>query len=98
MVAERRLTYAFTRASIIKNETIGQVSWRSDREGILLIERPKRGFDVPYDKVKVPFNAAQEKETIVAGRYRVKEIRKIPEPGTREIDGWTTKLYVLQEL
>lgn len=83
---------------VLAGKPIGHISWKGSDGALVLIENPKTGLDVDYSKTNTPdFSAAGEKETIVAGKYYVHERREVPEPGTREEDGYKVPMYVLRE-
>ena len=90
---------SFTGADVPSGKSAGQIGWKSNDEALVIIEKPKRGLDVDYSKIDTGSVSPQgEAETVIAGKYRVKEIRKVPEPGTKPQDGYTVPQYVLEEV
>jgi hypothetical protein len=90
---------SFTSVRVSKGKSAGQISWKYSDEAIYLLDNPKRGFDVPYQKLNsMGFSASLERETILAGKYRVKRAGKITEPGTEKHQGYKVKAYILEEV
>lgn len=92
---------SFSAIRLSKGETAGHIGWKDSDEATAHIEKPTRGVDVDYSKLSAKagmVSPAEEQETIVAGRYRVRVV-KIPMPGTEKDSGWgNTKHYILEEL
>lgn len=90
---------SFTGVALDEGKQAGQIAWKSSDKALMIVEKPKRGLDVPYKQIQTPhFYAVGEEETIVAGRYLVKEVRQVTEPGTRPEYGYKVPMYVLEEV
>lgn len=89
---------SFTGVNVSGGKAAGGIGWKSSDGALGKISNPRRGYDVPYNKISAGFNAKAEKETIVSGRYRVVKIDKVVEPGTNPNYGYTVKQYVFEEL
>lgn len=86
---------------VLAGDSIGHIGWKSDDKAIYRIRGAKRGLDVPYGHKALQglqFSAAGEKETILAGSYRVVKVGTVTEPGTNPDYGYRVKMYLLEEV
>lgn len=93
---------SFTGINIPKGRSAGHIGWKDSDEALAVIDNPKRGLDVDYSKLNNKagqVSPSEEDETVLAGRYRVVKIKKIPVPGTAKDSGWgSVRQYVLEEI
>jgi predicted double-glycine peptidase len=84
---------------LLEGKSAGSIGWKSSDAALYLVEKPSRGLDIDYRSIRTKgFGAAEEQETVLAGKYRVKEVRKVTEPGTLPQYGYTVPQYVLTEI
>jgi len=89
---------SFTGIEVSKGKSAGEITWKSSDGALIKIINPSRGYDIPYASITSRFGASREKETLVSGKYKVKEIKQITEPGTNPIYGYTVPQYILEEI
>jgi hypothetical protein len=87
---------AFTSSNLLKGSGADHISVKYSDDALYLIREPKRGLDVDYAKLTAKnFSAAAEKETVLAGKYRVAKVVKQDHPGR---NSGHLKVYVLEEI
>lgn len=88
---------SFTSIELSKGNSIGDIQWKSNDNSIISIVKPKRGYEIDYNVLgNFQFNAANEKEIIISGRYKVVDIEIINEPFTS--GDYKINKYILQEI
>lgn len=88
---------SFTTVKLSQNKRAGQISWKSSDKAMVSIPNATRGWRIDYDVIDVMFDASDENEVLVSGKYKVTEIKKVPEPGTLLQYGYLVPMYVLEE-
>lgn len=90
---------SFSSVRFSESKSAGHITWKSRDKAIITVERPRRGLTIDYDTIgNVGFNAAAERETLLAGPYRVVAVERIVEPFTAPQYGYRVPLYTLREI
>jgi hypothetical protein len=91
---------SFSATEFSKGKSAGNIGWKSTDKCIVRVENPRRGLTVSYagrDLMKMQFDAAAERETLLGGAYTVIEVEQIVEPHTTPVYGYRIPLYHLRE-
>lgn len=86
---------SFTSADLLSGDAAEHIAIKYSDEVLYVINKPQRGLDVDYAKINTEgFHVPGEKETILAGRYKVVSSKKEEHPGR----SGHIKVYHLEEL
>ena len=97
-VVEYKDGASFTAHDILAGEGAGDIGWKSNDGAVIRILNPKHGLDIDYTKTKgIRFGASNEKETILASKYRVVNRTMMTEPNTNPEYGYKIPVYTLEE-
>lgn len=86
---------SFTSTRLTRGEGADHISIKYSDEAVYVVRDPTRGLDVDYSRVRTThFTAVGERETILAGRYRVAGRKKMEHPAS----SGNIRVYILEEV
>lgn len=86
---------SFTDVRLTASKGADHISIKYSDDAVYILKDPKRGIDVDYTKVESKnFSAAGEKETVVAGKYRIVGRKSMDHPAR----SGKLRVYILSEV